>query len=187
MPAHTSFFGQSITLISLSSTWSLMTKNLALALMCLVLFPLDIIPFLIRICVLTLSWYSPMHSALYPCACMKRYVHSISGINMSTVSSSISVELCVFNLTFLEWLEIAPFPIVNIVPPCPLQSQCKLWDQSTYHFSIPKLSMLSFNFRYLVQLRYLSTLFSFPQSSLSNSSPWSWEKPPHFVCPVLLL
>ena len=95
--------------------------------------------------------------------------HSISGIYMSATTNSVSVELLVFNLTFLDYLDTAPFPKVNIAPPCLLQSQCVLCDLSTYHFSIPRFSTLRLSFRYFVPFKYFNTLFSFPQLSSSGN------------------
>ncbi len=113
-------------------------------------------------------WYSPTYSVLYPCAWIKCRNHCISGMNISPVISSASVELLVFILTFLKLLDTDPFPIENNAPPCPLQSQCTLWDPPTYHFRIPRFLMLNLNFKYLVPFRYFSTCFNLPQSSLSG-------------------
>ncbi len=167
MSAHIPSAGQSITFISPSSTLSFIKKNFTL--MCFVFLPLDICPFFVSSRVLILSWYSPLHYTSYPCSCMKCSNHNISGINMSAMSSSVSMELCMFSFTFLEQLVVAPFPIVNTAPPRPLQSPCTLCEPSTYHYNIPRFSMLNFSFRYFVPFKYLSTLISFPQLSLSGS------------------
>ena len=84
---------------------------------CLVCLPLENRPFIINSSVLLLTWYNLIISMSYPRLCMKYSDHKISGMYMSTPTSSVSVsvELWVFNLTFLEYLDTAPSPKVDAV------------------------------------------------------------------------
>ncbi len=99
---------------------------------------------------------------------MKFNVHNISSIYTSATTSSVSVELFVFSVIFLEQIDVDSFPIMNIAPPCSLQSLWTSCDPSTYHFSSPRSPTLSLSFKCLVPFRYLSTHLSFPQSPLSG-------------------
>ena len=86
----------------------------------------------------------------------------------STATSSVSVELLVLIFCFRDVLEIAPQPMVKMLPVCPRQSSWVWWDPSTYQWRLVRESARSMSFNTRVPFKYLSTRLSFPQSSSSG-------------------
>lgn len=74
--------------------------------------------------------------------------------------SSASVELVILSFCFLEKL---------IGIPDPLQSSCTTYDVSIHHVAMVIDSAESIRGIFIVPFRYCRTLFSFPQSSLSEA------------------
>ena len=69
-----------------------------------------------------------------PYASIKYFEQIAWGNASSAPTSSPSVELRTFTFCFVEVLVVAPFPKVMIVPVCPLQSGCTVYEASTYEF-----------------------------------------------------
>ena len=98
--AHINPAGHSTILTSSLSTLSLIKKNFAW--MCLVFLELENFPLVSSICALTLSCCISGYFTQYPCAWKNYRDHKTSGIYASTDTSSVSVELLVFNFILRE-------------------------------------------------------------------------------------
>ena len=96
-------------------------------------------------------------------------VHSTAGIQSSTSTISVSVELCVLSFCFVELKMVNPFPINRPPPVCHLMIGCTANDPSIYRFSMPLTLLLRKIGRFPVPLIYFIICTNLAQSSLSGS------------------
>ncbi len=140
------------------------------ALICLVRFDNDILPFFSKDKALMLSWNMMHLLILYHWHSTKYPIH-ITSLSLSwRVIISVLVKLFVLHFCLFKELATASAPKVTRLPVCPRQSPCTWCDPSMYQ-CIAKFiaSVLSISLRYLVTFRYFRTLLSFPQSSSSGA------------------
>ena len=112
-------------------------------LMCRVCSPLDALPFLSKsMALLLLSCSKRFWVTPYPWAVRKYWLQTTIGIMLSTPTSSLSVELCVFNFCLVELTIGNPLPIVN--PPLVWLHilGCTANEASTCHINTPLPSAL---------------------------------------------
>ncbi len=121
-------------------------------LMCRVRFPLDALPFLSNSMELWLSCTSSFWVTPSPWAIRKYRLRTTIGIMSSTPTTSLSVELRVFNFCLVEMTMGNPRPIVNPPPVWLRILGCIANEASTYHINTPLPSAL------MVKGRSLSTL-----------------------------
>ena len=134
--------------------------------MCFVRLLLEAHPFVSNKIALLLSWYRMLSLTSNPCALIKRRAQSICGIRSSTATISLSVELRVLSLCFVDLSKGNPLPMVIAPPVCPLISGCTANDASTYQLRTPVLSPPSINGNSRVAQRYSITWRSLHQSSM---------------------
>jgi hypothetical protein len=104
----------------------------------------------------------------YPWDCMKYRVQHTSGIQLSTPTSSYSVELLVLSFCFVEFTMGKPRPIDRPPPVCPCILGCVAKEPSIHHLMMLLPLALRVNGSCLVPLRYLIICVNFSQSSLSG-------------------
>ena len=116
-----------------------------------------------------LSWYIMFSKISYPWASNQYLVHSIAGIQSSTATIPVSVELRLFSFCFVELKMGNPLTVDRPTPVCPLMFGCTANDPSIHNFSIPLPLKLSVSGGFLVRMIYFIRCTKFSQSSFSGS------------------
>ena len=96
-------------------------------------------------------------------------VYSTSGIQSSTDTLSISVEICVFRFCFVEPKMGNPLTIDRPAPVRPLILGCTVNDPTIHRFSMPRSLSLRVSGILLVPLIYFIRWINLARSSFSGS------------------
>ena len=163
---HNYIFNFPLSTVSLTITY--------LALICLVLFPIEPRPFISISMVDILSWYIILCSTVYTCPSINYLVQITCTRAPYAPTNSPSVEIFTFNFFLLYMLITAPSLRVSIALVCPWQPSCVLYDVSTHYFTIDSESTLMASFICFLAFSY------FKQLLISSSRP-------HLVSLLLLL
>ena len=117
---------------------------------------------------LLMSWCRRLSMKVYPCAAMKYWVQKMAEMKSSTPMISVSVEIFVLVLYFVELTIGNPRPKDKPPPEFPRILGWNKNNASTYHFKITLPLALRVIESLLVPLRYRIRCTNFPQSSSSS-------------------
>ena len=137
--------------------------------MCLVCWPLDILPFFSKRTVLLLSWCNTLLLTLWPYASIKYWVQHVASMKSSMPITSVSVELWLFSFCLVESMMGNPHPKDRPLLECPLIFRWTVKDASTHHFKMLLASVLKKSGDLCVSQMHFIRWVSLAQSSLSGS------------------